>query len=283
MKKNPRKISKSTIANSGAGHVASNSLRLAGKTALITGAGSGIGAAIAERFANEGASLVLNDQNKLELEKTASTLAKSGTTVFSVVGDVSKERVAARLVETAAKEFPAIHVLVNNAGVAGSSLGDGPVTTSLIESWDLVLRINLRSVFLCSRFAIPLMIKGGGGTVVNMSSILALTGSSDFFISHAYAASKGAIVSLTRAMAAHYADMGVRVNALCPGLIATAMTERVQLRKDAMKYVAGKQRLLKGLGSPDGVADAALFLASDEARHITGIILPVDGGWSSGN
>ena len=257
-------------------------MRLEGKTAIITGAGSGIGAATAHAFAREGANLVLNDLKRTAAEETTAAVERTGAKAVIVAGDVSQAPVARRLSEAAIRSFRALHILVNNAGLAGSSVGDGPVTSSRLQSWNKVLKVNLGSVFLCSRYAIPSIMRAGGGAVVNVSSVLALTGSADFFTSHAYTASKGAIVSLTRAMAACYADAGVRVNALCPGFIASAMTTRAAARKDLMTYVAAKQRLLKGLGSPEGVAETALFLASDEANLITGVILPVDGGWSSG-
>jgi len=258
------------------------SKRLEGKTVIITGAGSGIGAAAARAFARQGANLVLNDFERARAEETAAAAERVGVRTIVVAGDASSTLVARRLAEAGVKRFEAIHILLNNAGVAGSSLGDGPVTSSQPGSWNAVLKVNLGSVFLCSRFVIPAIIDAGGGAVVNVSSVLALTGSSDFFQSHAYTASKGAIVSLTRAMAACYVDAGVRVNAICPGLIATGMTQGAQSRSGLMAYIAAKQRLVKGMGSPEAVADAALFLASEEARLITGVILPVDGGWSSG-
>jgi NAD(P)-dependent dehydrogenase (short-subunit alcohol dehydrogenase family) len=279
-KRNPPATSKSTTA-SFAGAPAASNARLEGRSAIVTGAGSGIGAAIARRFASEGARLVLNDVNRSGVESVASALSEAGAAVAVVEGDVSREEVAKRLVASALRHFSSLHILVNSAGIAGSAAGDGPVTSSSLTSWNKVLRINLGSVYLCCRYAIPAMIEGGG-SIINLSSVLALSGSADFFTSHAYVASKGAIVSLTRAMAAHYAGHKIRANVICPGLIATPMTARAASRKDLMTYVAGKQRLLGGFGSPEGVADAALFLASDESRLMTGVVFPVDGGWSAG-
>lgn len=225
---------------------------------------------------------MLNDVNRSGVESVASALREAGAAVTVVAGDVSREAVAKRLVESALRHFASLHILVNSAGIAGSAAGDGPVTASSLASWNKVLRINLGSVYLCCRYAIPAMIESGCGSIVNLSSVLALTGSADFFTSHAYVASKGAIVSLTRAMAAHYAGHKIRANVICPGLIATPMTARSASRKDLMTYVAGKQRLLGGFGNPEGVADAALFLACDESRLMTGVVLPADGGWSAG-
>jgi NAD(P)-dependent dehydrogenase (short-subunit alcohol dehydrogenase family) len=280
-KRNPPATSKNTIA-SFAGAPAASSPRLEGRSAIVTGAGSGIGAAIARRFAAEGARLVLNDINRSGVESVASALRQAGADVAVVAGDVSREEVAKRLVASAVRHFASLQILVNSAGIAGSAAGDGPVTSSSLTCWNKVLRINLGSVYLCCRHAIPAMIEGGYGSIVNLSSVLALSGSADFFTSHAYVASKGAIVSLTRAIAAHYAGHKIRANVICPGLIATPMTARAGSRKDLMTYVAGKQRLLGGFGSPEGVADAVLFLASDESRLMTGVVFPVDGGWSAG-
>ncbi|HEV2501198.1 MAG TPA: SDR family oxidoreductase, partial [Terriglobia bacterium] len=167
--------------------------------------------------------------------------------------------------------------------IGGSSRGDGPVTESREDSWDRILRVNLKSVFLCCRYAIPEMIRGGGGTVINMSSVLALVGTPKYFKSHAYAASKGAIISLTRAMASYYAAQNVRVNAVCPGLIDTPLAEKSKRDGEVMRYVREKQRLVNGLGSATDVASAVLFLASDQSRLITGVALPLDAGWSAGS
>lgn len=257
-------------------------MQLQGKVAIITGARQGLGRSIAERFAKEGARLVLNDLGWPRGGKTRNPSEFPGASIELVAGDVSSPRVAKRLVATAVKRYGRVDILVNNAGIGGSAHGDGPVTESREESWDRILRVNLKSVFLCCRYAIPEMIRGGGGAVINMSSVLALVASPKYFKSHAYAASKGAVISLTRAMAAYYAPENVRINAVCPGLIDTPLVEKSKRNRGLMRYVKEKQRLAGGLGSATDVASAVLFLASDQARLITGVTLPLDAGWSAG-
>ncbi|MGH9397138.1 MAG: SDR family NAD(P)-dependent oxidoreductase [Terriglobia bacterium] len=258
-------------------------MRLKGKVAIITGAGQGIGRSIAERFACEGARLVLNDINKHRGKEILKALTSSGARPVLVTGDVSLPTIARRLRAAALKRYGRIDILVNNAGIGGSSHGDGPVTESREESWDRILRVNLKSVFLCCRYAIPEMIHGGGGAVVNMSSVLALVGSPKYFKSHAYAASKGAIISLTRAMAVYYAARNVRVNAVCPGLIESPLALKSKSNAGVMRYIRERQRLVNGLGDASDVASAVLFLASDQARLITGVAVPLDAGWSAGS
>jgi NAD(P)-dependent dehydrogenase (short-subunit alcohol dehydrogenase family) len=257
-------------------------MRLKGKSAIVTGAGQGLGRSVAERFAREGAGLIVNDVEKDSGRDLLRVLRSSNASVEFVAGDVSRPRIAKQLAVIAVRSYARIDILVNNAGIGGSAHGDGPVTDSQEDAWDKILRVNLKSVFLCCRYAIPEMIRGGGGSVINMASVLALVGSQKYFTSHAYAASKGAIVSLTRAMAVHYAARKVRVNAICPGLIDTPLTQKSKREPELMRYVRERQPLVNGIGSADDVASAVVFLASDEARLITGAILPLDAGWSAG-
>jgi meso-butanediol dehydrogenase / (S,S)-butanediol dehydrogenase / diacetyl reductase len=234
---------------------------LEGKAALVTGAAGGIGGAVARAFAEAGARVVGVDRREADL-----------------VCDLSRADEAERAVAAAEERLGRLDVVFNGAGISGRPLGDGPVDTCTEEAWDGVLAANLNSVFLCSKFAIPALRRAGGGAVVNLSSVLGLVGS-EVFDTHAYAASKGAIVSLTRAMAAAYARDGIRVNAICPGLIDTPMSERARSDAETMARLRELQPLTGEPGRPEDVAGAAVYLAS--APFVTGAVLPVDGGWTA--
>jgi NAD(P)-dependent dehydrogenase (short-subunit alcohol dehydrogenase family) len=234
---------------------------LEGKAALVTGAAGGIGGAVARAFAEAGARVVGVDREEADL-----------------VCDLSRADEAERAVAAADERLGRLDVVFNGAGISGRRLGDGPVDTCTEEAWDAVLAANLKSVFLCSKFAIPALRRAGGGAVVNLSSVLGLVGS-ELFDTHAYAASKGAIVALTRAMAAAYARDGIRVNAICPGLIDTPMSERARSDAETMARLRELQPLTGEPGRPEDVAGAAVYLAS--APFVTGAVLTVDGGWTA--
>ena len=234
---------------------------LEGKAALVTGAAGGIGSAVARAFAEAGARVVGVDRREADL-----------------VCDLSRADEAERAVAAAEEQLGRLDVVFNGAGISGRGLGDGPVDSCTEEAWDAVLAANLKSVFLCSKFAIPALRRAGGGAVVNLSSVLGLVGS-ELFDTHAYAASKGAIVTLTRAMAAAYAREGIRVNAICPGLIDTPMSERARSDAETMARLRELQPLTGEPGRPEDVAGAAVYLAS--APFVTGAVLSVDGGWTA--
>jgi meso-butanediol dehydrogenase/(S,S)-butanediol dehydrogenase/diacetyl reductase len=166
-------------------------------------------------------------------------------------------------------------------GISGRGLGDGPVDSCTDEGWDAVLDANLRSTFVYCKHAVPLLRAGGGGAIVIVSSVLGLVGGDEDFATHAYAASKGGLIALSRAMASYYAPRGVRVNVVAPGLIATPMSQRAQADPHILARLAQLQPLGAAMGLPDDVAAAAAYLASDDARFVTGVVLPVDGGWTT--
>jgi NAD(P)-dependent dehydrogenase (short-subunit alcohol dehydrogenase family) len=237
---------------------------LEGKAALVTGAAGGIGGAVARAFADARARVFCVDR------------VERADVDFS--GDLSRADDAERAVATAEERLGRLDLVFNGAGISGRTLGDGPVDVCTEEAWDAVLDANLKSVFLCSKYAIPALRRSGGGAIVNLSSVLGLVGS-DLFPTHAYAASKGAIVALTRAMAVAYAADGIRVNVICPGLIDTPMSERARGDTETMARLRELQPLTGEPGRPEDVAEAAVYLAS--APFVTGAVLTVDGGWTA--
>jgi NAD(P)-dependent dehydrogenase (short-subunit alcohol dehydrogenase family) len=256
-------------------------MRLKDKVALVTGAGAGIGRAIALRFAQEGASVVVADCDRSDYasrEDTVKMITDAGGEASGVFADVSRATDAERMVKVTIDTYGKLDILVNNAGIWMLK----PLTEVTEEEWDTLMAINLKGVFLGSKYAIPEMIKQGGGVIINMSSVAGYRGSA---LATAYCASKGGVLLLTRAMAAELKPVNIRVNALNPSIIDDGMGQ--QLLKDyvargkALGITGMSERILASqgrLGTPEEVADAALFLASDEASFITGHGLSVDGG-----
>ena len=254
-------------------------MRLHGRTALITGAGSGIGRATAELFAREGAGVAIVDRDGQAAESTASQIAATGAEAYPVVADVTSPEEIARAVDRAARLMGRLDILYNNAGVGSS----GSVTETTEEDWDRCFAVNVKGTYLTSRAAIPHLEAARGGSVINQASVAALVGIQGFA---AYCAAKGAVVSLTRAMAVDLAPLGIRVNALCPGTVYTPLMEPLMrergggsiergLEITAAKYPIGR------LGTPMEIAQAALFLASGDSSFVTGAAFTVDGGMTA--
>jgi NAD(P)-dependent dehydrogenase (short-subunit alcohol dehydrogenase family) len=241
--------------------------------ALVTGAGSGIGRATALRFAREGARVAVADVDEAAAGETARLIEEAGgeAAVFRV--DVSDPAAVAGLVDGVVERFGGLDVAHNNAGIEGES---GPITEQSIENYDRVLDVNLRGVFLSMRAEIPAIAARGGGAIVNTASVAGLVGAAGL---SPYYASKHAVVGLTRSVAAEVADDGIRVNAVCPGVIDTPMIARFTGGDaDAVAGIVAPQ-MMDRMGDPEEVAAAVVWLCSDDASFVTGVALPVDGGY----
>jgi NAD(P)-dependent dehydrogenase (short-subunit alcohol dehydrogenase family) len=245
--------------------------RLAGKVALVTGAGSGLGREMALLFAREGAALVIND---IDEEAGGRTASEIGEAAMFVGGDVSDDASVQRLFAAVRDGHGRLDVSVHNAGIMDPR--DEGVTETPLEVWDRVIAINLTGVFLCCRHAVPLMLDTDGtGSLINIASFVALMGAAAPQI--AYTASKGGVLSMTREIAVEYARKGIRANAICPGPIRTPLLEYLiadeDKRDNRLNHIpAGR------FGEPSDIANAALYLASDESDWVTGTEFNVDGG-----
>jgi NAD(P)-dependent dehydrogenase (short-subunit alcohol dehydrogenase family) len=251
--------------------------RLQGKTALVTGAGSGIGRAIAVLFAQQGANVVCGDR-AAAVEETVEAIRSAGGTAISVIADVRDEQQVEHLVQAAVERFGPIDVLVANAGI-NPPAGPGAEIDNAV--WRQVLDVNLGGVFLCCKHAARVMEPRRSGSIVALASVSGMVGWGG---SAAYIASKGAVIALTRGLAADYGRAGIRVNCICPGTIWTPMVE-VQFadlpdREERIQRNADRH-LLGRVGTAEDVAFGALYLASDEASFVTGSSLVIDGGFSA--
>jgi NAD(P)-dependent dehydrogenase (short-subunit alcohol dehydrogenase family) len=255
--------------------------RLKGKVALVTGAASGIGQATALRFAAEGAHIAAVDLNEAALTEAVETINANGAEAVPVAADVSDSVQVQAAVQKAVDTFGRLDIVFNGAGVSGRRWGDGPVADCTEDAWTRTLNINLTSMFLVCKYAVPCLLRAGGGAIVNLSSVLGIVGGDDDFATHAYAASKAGIIGLSRAMAVYYAPRGIRVNVIAPSLIATPMSRRAQSDPHILGRLKDLQPLTGAFGRPEDVAAAAAYLASDDARFVTGAVLTVDGGWTA--
>ena len=248
--------------------------RLAGKSAVITGAAKGIGRATADLFATEGARLVATDIDAAGLERLREDLDSRGAECVTVLGDVSKPDDARRMIDAAVVHYGRLDILVANAGIIPLRT----ITDATPEDWDEVMSIDGRGMFLTCKYAIEQMLRNGGGSIVCLSSISGMAGQSS---QSTYGPAKFVASGLTKHLAVEWADKGIRVNAVAPGTIRTERVRQLPDEPGGAEYVEEIIRMhpMGRLGEPEEVARAIAFLASDEASFITGAILPVDGGY----
>ena len=246
------------------------------RVALVTGAGSGIGRAIAERLAGHGARVACVDVDHVRAKETADSIAESGGNSLALAADVRDREAIAAAFEATVTEWQRFDYLVNNAGlITMSSLED-----LTYDEWDLVLDVNLKGVYITTQLAIPYFRKANRGAVVNLSTVEAdVVVSSQGFAQVHYNASKGGVKMLTKALAVELSRYNVRVNAIAPGPVPTNFLPGVDLNSPEVLAVMESRLLVKRLGKPDDMAAAVSFLLSDDASYISGVQLPVDGGW----
>jgi NAD(P)-dependent dehydrogenase (short-subunit alcohol dehydrogenase family) len=244
------------------------------KSVLITGGNSGLGKAIAIAFAREGARVALAARRISEGEETLAIIKDLGGEAIFIEADVSDSEQVKAMVDSCVSKFGGLDCAVNNAGILGTEFT--PVADYEEKVWDQVIDINLKGVWLCMKYQIPEMLKQGGGSILNMSSVAGLKGGR---VGCAYYASKHGVIGLTKAAAIEYASQGIRVNAVCPAVIETPMAETAFQQDQEMEARIIGMHPIGRLGQPEEVAAAALWLCSDSASFVTGIAHPVDGGY----
>lgn len=248
---------------------------------LVVGGTGGIGLETVKRFLEEGASVAvvgLEAEDQFN-EMQRKILTDPGVLYMKANGAVTSDMEAVAL--ELERCFDRVDVLVHVAGISARRFGDGPLDECTEDGWDQAMDINVKSVYQSNRIALKRMLRQGKGSIVNISSILGMVGTRAHFTTHAYAASRGAVISLSRSAAVYYAGNNIRINVVCPGLLDTPMSQRAVNDPVIREALTEFQPLAPHVGYPSDVVEAILFLASQESKFITGIALPVDGGWSA--
>jgi len=251
-------------------------MRLQDKVTIITGAGGGMGRVAAQMFAAEGARVVVAEFNEAAGAETVALVRAAGGEASYVKVDVSKESDAKAMVDHALATYGRLDCLYNNAGIMPEA--DHSVTDTDVATWDAVMAVNVRGVYLGCKFAIPAMVAGGGGSIINIASFVAILGCS--VPQDAYTASKGAVLALTRSLAVQFGPNGVRTNAICPGPVETPLLMDWLVKDEAAKQLRLARNPTGRFGKPEEIVHMAVYLASDESRWTNGASLVVDGGIS---
>jgi NAD(P)-dependent dehydrogenase (short-subunit alcohol dehydrogenase family) len=249
--------------------------KLKDRVALITGAASGIGRATALAVAREGSRVVVSDVQEPQGREVAEEIAKHGGEAIFVAADVSQAGDVENLVSSAIDRFGRLDYACNNAGIEGKS---APVDQVQESDWDKTIGINLTGVWLCMKYELKHMLEAGGGSIVNMASVAGVVG---FQGGGAYTASKHGVVGLTRAAALDYAQNGIRINAICPGVVRTAMIQRYTQGNPEAEAALVSMEPMGRMGKPEEIADSVIWLFSDESSFVTGQAIPIDGGLTS--
>ena len=249
-------------------------MRLSDKVTIITGGGGGMGRVAAQMFAAEGAKVVVAEYSEAAGEETVGLVRGAGGEATFVKADVSSEDDAKAMVDHAIATYGRLDCLYNNAGIMPEA--DHSVTDTDVATWDSVMAVNVRGVFLGCKFAIPAMIEAGGGSIINIASFVALLGCS--VPQDAYTASKGAVLSLTRSLAVQFGPQGIRTNAICPGPVETPLLMDWLVKDEAAKNLRLARNPTGRFGKPEEIVHMAVYLASDESRWTNGASLVVDGG-----
>lgn len=252
--------------------------KLSGKALVVIGGTSGLGLSAARAFVREGAKVVVVGRSS---EKVQAAESELGSSVLGLAADAMHPDTAPRAIAFAVEKFGGFHGLYHVAGGSGRKQGDGPLHELTDEGWQFTLNENLTSLLYSNRAAVrQFLAQGGGGTVLNMGSVLGWSPSPQFFATHAYATAKAGIVGLTQAAAAHYAKENIRFNVIAPALVATPMSERAQTDTAIRHFISTKQPLDGGrIGQAKDLDAAVVFFMSDDAKFVTGQVLAVDGGW----